>query len=89
MNFETFHEGPLAQRFSFLESDNEQIIVSVFKIAEDGQGYVLRAYESMNKAQSTRIHIPSLDVTIEESFQPGEIKTFLIKDKSYQEILMT
>jgi alpha-mannosidase len=89
MNFETFHEGPLAQRFSFLESDNEQIIVSVFKIAEDGEGYVLRAYESMNKAQSNRIRIPSLDVTIEENFQPGEIKTFLIKDKSYQEILMT
>lgn len=43
------HSGRLGRNFSFLSSDNPQIVVKAVKMAEDGTGYVIRVNEISGK----------------------------------------
>lgn len=77
--FATFHpQGTLPQSDSSLTVDPENVMVTVLKEAEDGDGFVLRAYETQGAAAHARISLPALGRTIEADFGPAEIKTFLI-----------
>lgn len=42
-------EGSLPTVFSFVECSSENIVVETIKLSEDGQGIVMRLYESSNK----------------------------------------
>lgn len=59
--------------------DNTQVLVSAFKQAEDGNGFILRLYESMGKAANARILIPPLGIDETVSFAPFEILTFRLE----------
>lgn len=77
--FATFHpEGALPQCESFLSVEPENVMVTVLKQAEDGDGLVLRAYETHGSAARAYIRLPELGRVIEADFGPAEIKTFLI-----------
>jgi alpha-mannosidase len=77
--FATFHpEGSLPQCDSFLHADPANIMVTVLKQAEDGDGFVLRAFETIGAAARAFIHMPKLGRIIEADFGPNEIKTFLL-----------
>ena len=53
-------------------------MLSVLKQAEDGNAFVVRAYETTGRPSSARLDLPLFGRAIEASFAPGEIKTFLL-----------
>jgi alpha-mannosidase len=88
--FATFHpEGTLSQSDSFLTAEPENVMVTVLKPAEEGDGVVLRAFETTGAAAHARIHLPKLERSIETEFGPNEIKTFLIPHDSAKSVKET
>lgn len=75
---ESFHSGSLAETGSFVRIGGENIVLSALKEAEDGEGYVLRAYETDGNETDATIELPAAARTIRTRFGPHEIKTFLI-----------
>lgn len=78
------------------ETDSENVVISAFKPAYDGNGYIIRAFERTGKTAKAHITLPKgyefvcetnllEDETGEASnepvFAPFEIKTFRIKKK--------
>ena len=47
--------GVLPETFSLINTDKNNIIVESVKKAEDGNGYIVRLYESKNTQTKTRI----------------------------------
>jgi alpha-mannosidase len=72
---EGYHDGPLPTRNSFADDGGGSVVVTAVKGAEDGNGYVVRAYESSGRAAGARIEM--LGRTIDAEFGPNEIKTFV------------
>ena len=70
---ESYHEGPLPSEQSFADDGCGAVCVTVLKGAEDGDGYVIRGYETEGRAAEVRVELfgRSLDL----SFGPNEIKT--------------
>jgi alpha-mannosidase len=73
---ETFHDGPLPQRASYASDAGGHVVLTVLKGGEDGDAYVVRAYESAGRA--TRAILTVFDQTLEADFGAHEIKTFLL-----------
>ncbi|MGE5672322.1 MAG: glycoside hydrolase family 38 C-terminal domain-containing protein, partial [Mycobacterium leprae] len=73
---ETYHNGPLPQKDSFVGVDVTNVVVSVVKKAEDSDDLVIRAYETDKIA--TRATIRVFGRNIEAQFGPCEIKTFVV-----------
>jgi alpha-mannosidase len=77
--FATFHpDGTLPPSASFLAVEPENVMVTVLKQAEDGDGLVLRAFETSGAAARASIRLPKLGRVIKADFSANEIKTFLI-----------
>ena len=72
---ETFHDGPLPQRASYASDGGGDVVLTVVKRAEEGDGYAVRAYESSGRPATARLEV--LGRTIEASFGANEIKTFV------------
>jgi alpha-mannosidase len=88
--FGTFHEkGSLPQTNSYINVDSDHVMVTVLKKAEDENGVILRAYETKGAAVQASIHLPVWNKTIQASFNPSEIKTFLIPQEPDQPIIET
>ncbi|MDO8681957.1 MAG: glycoside hydrolase family 38 C-terminal domain-containing protein [Armatimonadota bacterium] len=51
------HKGKLPSEKSFVSVDSANIIVTAFKKAEDGKGFILRFYESAGTPVQTRIQV--------------------------------
>ena len=75
---EHFHPGPLPPTQGFVDDGAGAVVLSVLKQAEDGDAFVVRAYETTGRPSSARLALPLFGRTIESSFAPGEIKTFLL-----------
>jgi alpha-mannosidase len=88
--FTTFHpDGTLPQCDSFLSVEPENVMVTVLKQAEDGNGLILRAYETNGASAHACIRLAALGRLIEADFGPAEIKTFLIPRDPEKEVLET
>lgn len=74
----TFHTGKLALQSSFACVEEENLVVSVLKKAEDGDALIVRCYETSKTAGPATIHLPFLGRTIRADFGPAEIKTFRV-----------
>ncbi len=74
----TSHPGTLPLQASFLAVRPDNLVVSAFKQAEGGQGWVVRAYESAGRAVEGRIDIPLLGRTVEAAWGAYEVKTFRV-----------
>jgi alpha-mannosidase len=75
---ETFHEGKLPQVQSFADVDSKEIVITAMKEAEDKDGVILRAYETMKHKVRATFHLPFMERTITMDFAPCEIKTIKI-----------
>lgn len=57
--FEAFyapkHKGEAGRKYSMMKVSNPSVMVSAFKKAEDGQGYIVRLYELSGKEQTSSI----------------------------------
>ncbi len=88
--FATFHsDGTLPQSDSFIAVEPESVMVTVLKQAEDGDGLVLRAFETSGAAIRASIRLPKLGRVIEADFGANEIKTFLIPRYAAREVIET
>jgi len=88
--FGTFHPGgTLPQAASFLSIDRENVVVSVVKQAEDGNGWIVRAYETAGQAVEAEIDLPAWKRQIHARFGPSEIKTFLIPQDPERPVVET
>jgi alpha-mannosidase len=72
---ESYHDGPLPSERSFADDGGGAVVVTVLKVAEDGDGYVVRGYETTGAAATATVELPLLGRTLDLSFAPGEIKT--------------
>lgn len=85
---ENWHKGYLPLHYEGMSIDKENIVVSAFKKAETGEGYVLRAYECDGKAVTVRIDCKRLGA-YEVKFSPYEVKTLWIKEGKAEDVLFT
>ncbi|HHV96286.1 MAG TPA: alpha-mannosidase [Clostridiaceae bacterium] len=76
--YETYHEGPLPGRGSFIKISKDNIIATVFKKAEDSENYILRCYEAFGEETEADIELYILNKSWKAKFYKNEIKTFLI-----------
>ena len=59
-------------------TDDGAVVMTAFKQAADGDGYILRLYEPTGRALSCRIDIPLMSVSQDIDFSPFELKTFRV-----------
>ncbi|MFL5955354.1 MAG: alpha-mannosidase [Gaiellaceae bacterium] len=71
---ESFHDGPLAPAASYGSDGEGDVVVTVVKRAEDGDGFVVRAFESAGR--DARGTFDVLGFAWEADFGASEIKTF-------------
>lgn len=76
---ESFHPGDLPQGASYASDGGGSVVLTVVKGAEDGDGVIVRAYESEGRAASATIRV--LDRELETAFGPHEIKTFHLGER--------
>ncbi len=87
---ETHHDGVLPQVYGGIEIDQNNIVVSAIKSAEDGNGFVLRLIEADGKETDAAINFISADVSFKTTFKPQEIKTVRVfSDGTVKESLIT
>ncbi|MCK5128339.1 MAG: alpha-mannosidase [Clostridiales bacterium] len=77
---ETYHEGPLPQHVENVTISNPQVVLTVLKPCEDGNGTVIRLYETYGQKSETNIKIPMLNVDSQLHFGAFEIKSLLIDE---------
>ncbi|MBA3842812.1 MAG: alpha-mannosidase, partial [Actinobacteria bacterium] len=75
---ESDHDGPLPSQSSYAADGGGDVVVTVLKHAESGDGVVVRAFETAGDAVQATIELPLLDRRIEADFGANEIKTFLV-----------
>lgn len=76
----TYHKGKLSSEGSVLNIGSENVVATAFKLAEDGNGYILRCHEITGQDVTTDIEIPFLNLKTEVSFTAQQIKTLRIID---------
>jgi alpha-mannosidase len=72
---ESYHDGPLPAERSFADDGGGSVVVTVLKGAEDGDGYVVRGYETAGRDAAATIELPLLGRTLQLRFGASEIKT--------------
>jgi alpha-mannosidase len=75
---ETFHQGSQPQVQSFIQVDRREIVISAMKEAEDKDGIIIRAFETMKNQVNATIQIPFMERTATLQFKPCEIKTIKV-----------
>ncbi len=80
---ETFHKGTLGRSYQGIEVSKKNIVVTALKKYEDGDGWVLRCYETEDK--ETDVEIRVFDTKFDASFAHSEVKTFIIEDNKVTE----
>ena len=75
---ETFHGGSLKTEYEGISVGAENVKITAMKKAEDGNGYILRAYECEGVATETEINLVCANKRFTAAFNPFEIKTFRI-----------
>ena len=78
IQFESFHEGSLPQKKSFIQVDSAQVFITAMKQAEDGGGLILRAYEATGAAAEATFDLLFMGRQVKAVFKPFEIKTFFV-----------
>lgn len=75
---ETHHKGTLPPTYSGMSIDIDNVIVQTIKIAEDNNGYVLRAIETGGQACMATLDLKFIGRKITLDFKPQEIKTIFV-----------
>ncbi|MBR5262529.1 MAG: hypothetical protein IKV49_01790, partial [Clostridia bacterium] len=83
------HDGELPQTLSALSTDNENIVVTAIKSAEDSNGMIMRIIETDGKPTTATIDFTALGAKFTAEWKPQEIKTFRITADGVAECLIT
>ena len=93
-----YNEAPYALAFNpyglgkkpapFFRLDNRSIVVSAFKKAVNGDGYILRVYETTGQAQTGRLQIEALGIDTDIHVEAQQVKTYRIRKACVTEELL-
>ena len=93
-----YNEAPYALAFNpyglgkkpapFFRLDNRSIVVSAFKKAVNGDGYILRVYETTGQAQTGRLQIEALGIDTDIHVEAQQVKTYRISKACVTEELL-
>jgi alpha-mannosidase len=83
---ESAHGGNLGKVYSGAGVVGDGIVVTVVKHAADGEGSVVRLFESTGNKQSGQVVLDSLNTVLNISLSPYEIKTYRIAHRDVTEI---
>lgn len=83
---ETYHEGRLPRMFEGIRLDQKNIVLRALKKSENGEGTILRLYESMGVKTKVKIDLALLERAFTLEFKPFEIKTVFVPDDTQKEI---
>lgn len=72
------HDGVLSPSRSLLSTEIENVNVSALKLAEDGEGWVVRCVETLGRRASGKVDLSLLGRMLEIEMSPWEIATFYI-----------
>ena len=73
------HSGSLPPDASLAAVEHPGVIISVVKQAEDGEGLIVRAYETCGlPATNVEIRLPLLGLSWRSEFGPGQIRTWRV-----------
>ncbi len=86
---ESYHEGKLPAERSFADDGGGPVVITVLKAAEDGEGYVLRGYETAGRDADASIELPLLGRTLDLGFGASEIKTVFVPRDPVQPVRET
>lgn len=75
---ESCHPGPLPAFGSYLSTDQDNIVVTVLKRAEDNGDLIIRSFETAGRASEATIRLSGWNRVIRARFKPSEIKTFRV-----------
>ncbi|MBQ6706995.1 MAG: alpha-mannosidase [Clostridia bacterium] len=75
---ETHHKGDLPTSTSAISIDAENVLLETMKFAEDGDGVLLRLYETAGKAVDAQITLPFMNAQFTVSFRPQEIVSLVV-----------
>jgi alpha-mannosidase len=75
---ESFHQGPLPQRDSYVTVQPNTVVAPVIKRAEDNDDLTLRCFETSGRSTDAIIELPHWDRRVHARFGPNEIKTFRV-----------
>jgi alpha-mannosidase len=76
---ESAHQGPLPQRESFASAEPATVLLSVVKLAEDGGGLVVRAYETAGRpVEAATIDVAMVGRRVRTWFGAHQIRTFRV-----------
>ncbi len=78
---ETYHEGPLNQTMQNVYIDSEQVVMTVLKPAENGNGHIVRLYETYGEHAKVSLKIPLLKVDCILEFGAHEIKSIHVDEE--------
>jgi alpha-mannosidase len=78
--WETYHEGPLPQISEGIVISEAAIVATTFKRAEDGDGWIVRCYETLGQETESAFKLPALQREWSAAFRKCEIKTFFVPD---------
>jgi alpha-mannosidase len=81
---ESAHSGDLPSVYSAFESSNNEIRIGAVKLAEDGDGIIVRAVEQRGEENSAKFKIA--DAEWSANFNPFEIISFLIENGKATEV---
>jgi alpha-mannosidase len=73
-----FPEGTCNKQGSGVMLDDETIVMTAFKMSEDGKGYIVRLFEPTGCIRKTTLVIPAAGIKKELSFTGFEVKTLRI-----------
>jgi alpha-mannosidase len=86
---ESCHDGPLPPSMSHAAvTGADNVVITVLKRAEDGEGHVVRGYETAGAPATARIDLAFLGRTVTAEFAPHEIKTLLVRDDAVEADLL-
>lgn len=81
--------SPLGRSGSFIQSSSESVIVTAVKQDEDGNGWIVRLFESAGTRASATISIPPLGLSWDAEFEPFQLRTFQTGSGGIQEVDLT
>jgi alpha-mannosidase len=76
--YQGIHGGSQPQSGSFLSVDVDNVVASALKKAEDGDGLILRSYETHGRATTATLHLGLVRQRWTGNFRPLEIKTLRV-----------
>jgi alpha-mannosidase len=80
--YQGIHRGSMAKSASFLSADNDKIVVSAIKKAENSDDLIIRCVETSGENTKASVSLKFIDTKWEGSFRPCEIKSLRVNIKT-------